>query len=196
MKRFEIIPGCVDYVPNFLAPEVESALFVACTHAYNRFLKNRFDPWVGHPFAPPSRIPVRVTFMRSSGTWSGDDFITPRFEELRARTRDLIDVNSVLMNLYPDGNTSLGYHRDPENELGEEPTILTLSMGTTRRLELRPQADTRQLVELSLEPGSLFIMKGRCQLDWYHGIVEEPEVTAPRISLTLREVKHGVQGDH
>lgn len=139
---------------------------------------------------------MRVAFMQVNGTWSGDDFITPRFEELRLKIRDMITLNSVLMNLYPDGNTSLGYHRDIESELGDEPTILTLSMGATRRMELRPQADVEQLVEVSLEPGSLLIMKGRCQLDWYHGIIKEPEITSPRISLTLREVKHGIQGDH
>jgi len=44
-----------------------------------------------------------------------------------------VGFNSVLVNLYRDGADSVAWHSDNEPELGIEPTIASLSLGTTRR---------------------------------------------------------------
>ncbi|MDD2762027.1 MAG: alpha-ketoglutarate-dependent dioxygenase AlkB, partial [Methylomonas sp.] len=42
--------------------------------------------------------------------------------------------NSVLANLYRDGNDSMGCHSDDEKELGQNPLIASISLGETRLL--------------------------------------------------------------
>ena len=45
--------------------------------------------------------------------------------------------NSVLLNLYRDGQDSMGWHSDDESELGPAPAIASLSLGEPRRFLLR-----------------------------------------------------------
>ena len=45
--------------------------------------------------------------------------------------------SSVLLNLYRDGNDSLGWHRDNEKMLGPEPVIVSVSLGATRLFQFR-----------------------------------------------------------
>ena len=95
--------------------------------------------------------------------------------------------NSVLANLYRDGNDSNGWHADDEASLGPQPTIASLSLGATRRFLLRHRADGTT-VELALEHGSLVVMAGLSQKCWKHTIPKERRVREPRINLTFRYV--------
>ncbi|HEY9658766.1 MAG TPA: alpha-ketoglutarate-dependent dioxygenase AlkB, partial [Allocoleopsis sp.] len=54
--------------------------------------------------------------------------------ELKATVEAVSEVefNSVLLNLYRDGNDSMGWHSDDEPELGQNPCIGSLSLGGTR----------------------------------------------------------------
>jgi alkylated DNA repair dioxygenase AlkB len=47
--------------------------------------------------------------------------------------------NHVLINRYRDGSDSIGLHADDEPELGLDPIVATLSLGTTRRFVLKPR---------------------------------------------------------
>lgn len=191
MKAFEIIPGCVDYVPNFLSEEDAVMAFRACLHDYRRTKLSLHRPWMGDD---TSRLPFRIVHVRDPKVgWAARTRMARLLMRLHEGTRQFgIDTNSVLVNFYRNGLDSLGHHRDGEPELGEKPTILTVSLGAMRNMELRPQSDVNQCIELDLEPGSLLVMKGRCQQDWLHGIPERPEVKRPRISLTLREVSRAI----
>jgi len=50
------------------------------------------------------------------------------------------EYNSVLVNLYRDGNDSVSWHSDNEEINGSEPTIASVSLGATRRFDLRHKA--------------------------------------------------------
>lgn len=95
--------------------------------------------------------------------------------------------NSVLVNLYRDGNDSMGWHADDEPELGSEPVIASLSLGCTRRFRFRHR-DSKETVEVDLEPGSLLVMSGLSQTRWVHDVPKSKRVTEPRINLTFRQV--------
>lgn len=95
--------------------------------------------------------------------------------------------NSVLVNLYRDGNDSMGWHSDDEPELGSEPVIASLSLGCTRRFRLRHR-DTKETIEIELEPGSLLVMSGLSQACWVHDVPKSRRITEPRINLTFRRV--------
>lgn len=93
--------------------------------------------------------------------------------------------NSVLINRYRSGTDSMGWHSDKERELGPEPIIASVSLGTTRTFEFRHNK-TRQTHKLPLTHGSLLIMRGATQLDWVHRVPKEPNTQGERINLTFR----------
>lgn len=95
--------------------------------------------------------------------------------------------NTVLANLYRDGRDSMGWHSDDERELGLEPVIASLSFGAVRRFRLRHR-ESRELVEISLEPGSVLVMSGLTQHRWMHDLPKSVKVTEPRVNLTFRHI--------
>jgi alkylated DNA repair dioxygenase AlkB len=94
------------------------------------------------------------------------------------------EFNSCLLNYYRDGNDSIGAHSDNERELGDNPTIATLSVGDTRTLYLIGSEHTKAF---DLHHGDLFIMRGDTQKYWKHEIRKEKN-KGPRISFTFREI--------
>jgi alkylated DNA repair dioxygenase AlkB len=100
-----------------------------------------------------------------------------------------VAFNSVLLNLYRDGNDTVGWHSDDEPELGKEPTIASVSFGATRRFDLRNKI-TKETVKVPLEAGSVLLMSGRTQVDWSHQVPRTKKVHEPRINLTFRQILH------
>lgn len=98
------------------------------------------------------------------------------------------DFNSVLLNMYRDGNDKVSWHADDEKELGTNPTIASLSIGETRRFDLKHKDNPDLLYKFELTPGSLIIMKGALQHNWLHQIPVQKKVTKPRINLTFRTI--------
>ena len=95
--------------------------------------------------------------------------------------------NSVLVNLYRDGQDSVSWHSDNEAINGKEPTIASLSLGATRRFDLRHK-ETKEMVRVDLEDGSLLVMSGLSQQCWVHQIAKTKALVGPRINLTYRLV--------
>jgi alkylated DNA repair dioxygenase AlkB len=97
--------------------------------------------------------------------------------------------NSVLLNLYRDGNDSMGRHSDNESELGPEPVIASVSLGATRRFILHPEnGRIRSSIKIDLSHGSLLVMSGHSQSAWKHSVPRTSRKVAPRINLTFRHV--------
>jgi alkylated DNA repair dioxygenase AlkB len=113
----------------------------------------------------------------------------PTLADLRSRVQETAEhpFNSVLANLYRDARDSMGFHADKEKELGENPIIASLSLGATRRFQLRhAKRKTAPGRDLPLTSGSLLIMRGTTQHFWRHGIPKETGPVGPRINLTFR----------
>ena len=100
-----------------------------------------------------------------------------------------LDFNSVLGNHYRDGNDGMGWHSDDEPELGDDPVIASLSLGATRRFQLRHR--TRRDLEtqsLALSHGSLLVMSGPTQHHWKHALPKTRTCHDVRINLTFRRL--------
>jgi alkylated DNA repair dioxygenase AlkB len=97
------------------------------------------------------------------------------------------EYNSVLVNLYRDGNDSVSWHSDNEAVNGSEPTIASVSLGATRRFDLRHK-ESGETVRVDLEDGSLLVMSGLSQHCWVHQIAKTKTKVGPRINLTYRRV--------
>ena len=93
--------------------------------------------------------------------------------------------NSCLLNLYHNGEEGMAYHSDDEKSLGKNTTIASLSFGAKRQFSLKHKK-TKYKVDISLEPGSLLLMKGSTQTNWLHAIPKTKKIKEPRINLTFR----------
>lgn len=114
---------------------------------------------------------------------------TPALLDLRDRVEEAAGArfNSALANLYRDERDSMGMHADAEKELGKDPVIASLSLGATRRFQLR-HAKRKGVAgrDLALESGTLLIMRGTTQRFYRHGVPKETRPTGARINLTFR----------
>lgn len=97
------------------------------------------------------------------------------------------EFNAVLINYYRDGNDSNSWHADDEKELGQNPTIASLSLGTTRRFDFKHNT-TNEQHKIELTNGSLLIMYGEMQHFWKHQIAKTKRVDSGRINLTFRKI--------
>ena len=99
--------------------------------------------------------------------------------------------NSVLLNYYRDGSDSMGWHSDDEKELGEAPSIASLSLGEERSFHFKSKKlDPPQRSKLILGHGSLLLMKGSTQQYYLHQIPKSKKKLGARINLTFRYVQH------
>ena len=97
------------------------------------------------------------------------------------------ELNSLLANLYRNGMDCVGWHADDEPEFGIDPVIASLSLGATRRFDLRNR-ETNETIKTSLSSGDLVVMSGACQREWIHQAPKQLKVQEPRINLTFRTV--------
>lgn len=128
-------------------------------------------------------------------TYSGIKMTPTPWTEVLAEIRDRTgtvaetEFNSVLLNLYRDGQDSVGWHADDEPELGPEPTIGSVSLGATRRFHLRPKDGSLETVSVELHHGDVLVMRGPMQHAWQHQLPKTQRIVGPRINLTFRTVE-------
>jgi len=99
--------------------------------------------------------------------------------------------NSVLLNLYRTGQDSMGWHADDEPELGPAPVIASVSLGASRNFRLKPrnpQHTAHSPLTLTLNSGSLLLMRGTTQQHWVHAVPKTALAVTPRLNLTFRRV--------
>jgi len=115
--------------------------------------------------------------------------LTPLLNDIRSRCESVsgASFNSVLVNLYRDGNDGVGWHADNEAVNGREPTIASVSLGATRRFDLRHR-ESKETVKVDLHSGSLLVMSGLSQHCWVHQVAKTKQIVGPRINLTFRKV--------
>lgn len=115
----------------------------------------------------------------------------PTLARLRAEISAFTGVpfNSVLCNLYRDGDDAMGMHSDSEPELGPEPVIASLSLGAERKFVLRARTPKDAPAHaLTLSAGSLLVMRGSTQREFKHGVPRVRGALGPRINLTFRRI--------
>ena len=105
--------------------------------------------------------------------------------EQKAKT----SFNSVLLNLYRDGKDSNGWHADNEKELGLNPIIASVTLGSERFFHLKHNSKPEHKCKIKLQNGSLLLMKGSTQHFYKHQIPKTMQPVGPRINLTFRTIK-------
>jgi alkylated DNA repair dioxygenase AlkB len=100
-----------------------------------------------------------------------------------------VQFTSALLNLYRDGQDSMGWHRDNERELGENPTIGSVSFGQSRIFKMREYATKENTRSMQLTHGSFLCMQGETQHFWEHQIPKTKKILAERINITFRKLQ-------
>lgn len=156
-----------------------------------RHLQPRLTAWYGDP--------------GKSYSYSGTEMHSLPWTNLLLELKRIVEnftgaeFNSVLLNLYRDHRDRMGFHSDNERELGDEPTIASVSYGETRTLLFKHKRRKElSLKSVELTSGSLLLMKGKTQQNWNHGINSETRACGPRINLTFRRIFPAMktQNDH
>lgn len=116
---------------------------------------------------------------------------TPLLAQIRAQVAAAVGqpLNGVLLNYYRDGQDSMGWHSDDEAELGANPLVASLSLGGSRRFDLRRKGHSRIEHSLLLNHGSLLVMRGSTQHYWQHQVAKTRSSCAPRLNLTFRMIR-------
>jgi alkylated DNA repair dioxygenase AlkB len=146
-----------------------------------KVLQPRLTAWYGDP----ERTYVYSGLKNIPLPW------TDLLREIKRRVEDCTaeKFNSVLLNYYRNNADSMGFHSDNEKELGNEPTIASLSFGD-RRVFLMKHKRRKDLptFQIPLPSGSVLLMKGRTQANYVHAINRESRLCGPRINLTFRKI--------
>ena len=139
----------------------------------------RLQCWIGDP---------GCEYAYSGKSLQRYDFFEPLIE-IRSLIQNQLGIyfNSVLANLYRDGNDSMGFHADDEPELGNNPVIASLSLGEERPLVFQNKDKTENKI-FQQPHGSLMLMKGATQSAWKHGIRKSKKISEPRINFTFRNI--------
>ena len=93
---------------------------------------------------------------------------------------------TVGMCWYRDGRDGVAWHGDTIGRGATEDTLVAIvSLGTPRRLSLRPRGGGRQ-IGFVVGHGDLLVMGGSCQRTWDHAVLKTSRPTGARISVQFR----------
>ncbi|MDI5892089.1 alpha-ketoglutarate-dependent dioxygenase AlkB family protein [Halomonas rhizosphaerae] len=95
--------------------------------------------------------------------------------------------NSVLLNRYAGGEERMGWHSDDEPELGPDPLIAAVSLGSERPLRFRWKDRSHAAFNVWLHHDSLLLMGAGVQGQLQHALLPR-RLPGLRISLTFRRV--------
>lgn len=186
----------VFYCPVFLSAEKSNSL-------YEVLLKK--VPWHQETltlFGKPQKTPRLMAWYgdegadyRYSGVLHEPLSWLPELQELRTSLEEATgcQFNSVLLNYYRDGLDSMGWHSDDEPELGDNPLIVSLSIGAERKFRFRARDNQKNMISQSpvdqvLENGSLLLMGRGAQKYWQHSIPKTARCSSGRLNLTFRYI--------
>jgi alkylated DNA repair dioxygenase AlkB len=135
--------------------------------------------------------------------WYGDEPFTYTYSKVTKQalpwTSELLELkqlaeektneayNSCLLNLYHSGEEGMAWHRDEEIDLQKNGAICSMSFGAERKFTFKHRVSNEK-VSLTLQHGSLLVMKGTTQTHWLHSLPTTRRVSSPRVNLTFRMI--------
>ena len=183
------LPADLIYIKNFIQEEESQSLL-------QKFIGDL--PWqqterilYGKKIITP-RLTVWYGDASSNYSLSSDpSFPLPWTDELldlKNRVVELSGVrfNTVLLNYYRNGNDSVAWHTDNDGIPGRNKTVASVSLGQTRRFDVRNNKDHSKKYSIMLESGSYLLMTGSFQDEWQHRVPKSATLALPRVNLTFR----------
>ncbi len=167
--------GRIAYYPAVIDPGEAMQLF-------RWLLENA--PWSSETMWMYDRM---VDVPRLVARYAAED-LPPLLDAARTRVEAFLGERfmTVGLNYYRDGRDSVAWHNDHLADMPPQPTIALLSLGATRRMQVRTKRRPRVVHGMDLDAGSLFVMSGRSQEYWEHTIAKSPRPSDARISVAFR----------
>ena len=191
-SRFSLPDAQIDYWPNFFSPEDSGRLLPTLIESI---------PWKQNKI----RFYGKESLVPRLESWHGDPGICYAYSGIQMKakpwTQELLEIknriekksgtgfNSVLINYYRDGKDRVAWHSDDEKELGKNPIIASVSFGAERRFRLKHKTHKNLKHDITLQDGSLLLMKGGTQHHWLHQVPKTKKNVGERINLTFRLLK-------
>ena len=122
--------------------------------------------------------------------FSSNKFVLEMFNFV-SNSFPLLNLNSCLLNYYPDTSCTIPLHSDNESSIDPHSFIITLSLGCTRTLTFKKICHSNlKLIDLvSLSNGEVIAFSKTSQRFFKHGLVPEGPITKlPRVSATFRRI--------
>ena len=170
----EEIKGLYDALLNNIHWENERVIMFGKEIVTKRKVAFFSDPSISYRYASKTKIGL---------PWTSSLLIIKNIVE--SITKE--SYNACLLNLYHNGEESMGWHSDNEKEIIANSSIASLSLGANRKFSFKHKA-SKETVSIELEDGSLLEMKGSIQAHWWHALLKSKKVTAARINLTFRQM--------
>jgi len=180
----------VSYFPEFLTEKESQEL--AATLAKETPWQQQVLKMYGKEIKTP-RLTAWYGDPETTYSFSGTTFVPNPWTETLIKIKHAVEslagqtFNSVLLNLYRDGQDSVGWHSDDEPELGEDPIIASVSLGATRKFKLRHKK-TKETKDWELQNGTLLVMGSGTQPNWEHSVPKTAVEKGWRINLTFRRI--------
>ena len=93
-----------------------------------------------------------------------------------------------MLNRYRDEKDSVAWHADDEPELGDSPTIASVSFGASRKFQVRYKNKRGKIFSIFLHHGDLMIMNPPTQAHYLHCAPKSSKKVSERINLTFRKI--------
>ena len=170
----EEIKGLFDALLNNIHWENERVIMFGKEIVTKRKVAFFSDPSISYRYASKTKIGL---------PWTSSLLIIKNIVE--SITKE--SYNACLLNLYHNGEESMGWHSDNEKEIIANSSIASLSLGANRKFSFKHKV-SKETVSIELEDGSLLEMKGSVQAHWWHALLKSKKVTAARINLTFRQM--------
>lgn len=190
--NFDLPNAIIEYYPNFFDADKSKTLF---EKLLNEIPWQQDDIRVFGKIHPQPRL--TALFGNEGKSYAYSNIVmqphqwNPLLMFIKNEIEDVVHENftTVLLNLYRTGKDSNGWHADNEKELGRNPIIASVSFGSERSFHLQHNTIPDAKLKITLEHGSLLVMKGETQHFWKHQIPKTAKTIEPRINLTFRIIK-------
>jgi hypothetical protein len=171
----------LDYYPDFLPKEIADNLFDYLIVLFEN--QARANIIYGN-----AGMIYNLTYFGNSHSievlaWESCPLLLPVKNLVELTTKE--KFNCCTIHYYGDGSQGIGAHRDKEIVSG---SICGLSLGTIRELSFEQINSKNKVLNLALNPGSLYVMKDPTNRNFLHSIVKNYKIKKSRISITFRNV--------
>lgn len=190
--------GYVYQIPKLLEAAEASALFQELTsggHAW-KTETDAFGPQQRESFycGDERAIFSYVGLLLTPRSWPDGRMTSARHAVQTVAAAHGTQCTACLANHYAEGTGSIPWHHDEVRAHGPAKLVIALSLGGTRRMELRQRhAPSQPPLSLTLPEGSAVVMAGDAQEHWEHRLPLDEDAAPRRISLTFRSIEPGYE---
>jgi alkylated DNA repair dioxygenase AlkB len=188
-------PGCyVQYVEDFLTKDEANELFDRINESveidWSRDVVNMFGRSIQSPRVVASVGEEGTKYRYNGAERVNSGWMVPKIKRMANRIGRYTGqrYNFCLINKYENGSDYIGYHSDKEKDIVEGSVIASVSLGATRRFNIKMIGGKIECA-LDLQHGSLLLMGGDTQKHYKHSLPKTAKDCGVRLNLTFRLVK-------